>query len=319
MAVYTKITYDELIHFLELYKLDELISWNGITEGVENTNFFIETKSKKYILTIYEKRVTSKDLPFFLNLMTHLNDNKFPCPKPIYNKYHETLSSIKGKPAALFSFLYGKSIKRPSVIHCSQAGSYLSIIHESSSKFKMQRKNTLSISGWQELIKRFNDGFNLNKDTISIISEEIEFISNNWPKNLPNGIIHADLFPDNVFFDKNYISGVIDFYFACNDFFAYDIAIAINAWCFNEPNILDINKSLALLNGYEKYRKLNKDEKKFFPILARGAALRFLLTRIYDSIHLVDGALVRPKDPLEYLEKLKYHRNITSFDEYINV
>ena len=319
MAVYTKITHDDLINFLESYDLDDLITWNGITEGVENTNYFIETKSNKFILTIYEKRVTEKDLPFFLNLMTHLNENKFPCPKPIYNKEGYVLSSIKGKPSAIFSFLSGKSIDSPSTKHCKQAGSYLSIIHKESSSFSMKRKNKLSILGWRELFKKFNDKKNFSdKNLINIISEEIEFLTHNWPIDLPNGIIHADLFPDNVFFDKDNISGVIDFYFACNDFFAYDIAIAINAWCFNEINFLDKNKSSALLNGYEKHRKLNDEEKKILPILSRGASLRFLLTRIYDSINLVDGALVKPKDPEEYLKKLKYHRNVTSFNEYIN-
>ncbi|PPR79257.1 MAG: Homoserine kinase [Alphaproteobacteria bacterium MarineAlpha2_Bin1] len=319
MAVYTKITHNELINFLKLYEVGELISWNGITEGIENTNYFIETKSQKFILTIYEKRVTKKDLPFFLKLMTHLNKNKFPCPKPIHNKQGNVLNSIKGKPSALFSFLSGKSVEYPTWEHCNQAGLYLSIIHKTSSKFSMQRENKLSISGWKDLLSNFRKEVNFfDKDLINIISEELEFISYNWPENLPQGIIHADLFPDNVFFENDIISGVIDFYFACNDFFAYDLAIAINAWCFNEINFLDINKSSALLNGYQKYRKLSEEEKKILPVLARGASLRFLLTRVYDSIHLVEGALVQPKDPLEYLEKLKYHRNINSFDEYIN-
>ena len=319
MAVYTKIKTDELINFLKLYDLDELISWQGIAEGVENSNFFIETKSAKYILTIYEKRVTKTDLPFFLNLMGHLNSNQFPCPKPIFNIKGKLLNSIQDKPAALFSFLNGSSVKNPSIHHCYQAGSYLSIIHKKSSSFSMKRKNKLSAEGWKELFLKLDNRINsIDRDLFSIITEEFKYISNNWPENLPSGIIHADLFPDNVFFEDNDISGVIDFYFACNDFLAYDIAIAINAWCFNDNNNLEIHKSAALLNGYQQFRSLDKIEKQKFPILVRGAALRFLLTRTYDSIHLVDGALVKPKNPIEFLDKLKYIRNISSFEEYIN-
>ncbi len=319
MAVYTKIDKDELINFLRLYNLDELVDWKGIAEGVENSNFYIETTSKKFILTIYEKRVSKKELPFFLNLMRHLNSNLFPCPKPIYNIKGEFLNSIQGKPAALFSFLNGSSIKKPLIHNCYQVGSYLSIIHKKTLNFQMKRKNKLSTQGLKELFLKLDNRINsIDKNLLNTITEEFKFISNNWPENLPTGIIHADLFPDNVFFENNEISGVIDFYFACNDFLAYDIAIAINAWCFNSSNNLEIKKSAALLKGYQQHRLLDKIEKQQFPILMRCAALRFLLTRTYDSINQVDGALVEPKNPLEFLDKLKYIRKISSFEEYIN-
>ncbi len=300
------------------YDINHLVSWEGIAEGVENTNYFINTKNNNFILTIYEKRVRKKDLPFFINLLSHLAKNNFPCPKPISNKKGLASSILKEKPAALFSFLPGESINNPSSNNCYKAGHFLSVVHESSKNFKMQRDNKLSLLGWNDLINQFDNKINsIHENLFNIINDELIFLSDNWPKNLPSGIIHADLFPDNVFFQNDEISGVIDFYFACNDFFAYDIAITLNAWCFDEKNALDKNKSSSLINGYQKLRKLEKNEKELFPILLRGAALRFLLTRIYDLINKVDGAIVKTKNPIEYLNKLIYHKNISSFDHYV--
>ena len=317
MAVYTKITDKELSKFLENYNVGQVISCKGIAEGVENTNYLIKTLAHTYILTIYEKRVESSDLPFFLGLMDHLANLNFHCPTPIHSKNGEILNSIANKPAALISFLSGIIIDQPTEMHCYQIGESIANLHIACKNYNNQRKNSLSLLGWKKLITACRNKPNkLKLNWSEDLRSEYEFLNKCWPKNLPTGVIHADLFPDNAFFINNKLSGIIDFYFACNDFFAYDIAICINAWCFNKENQFDINNSESLINGYQKIRKLSKEEVKYMPILSRGAAFRFFLTRLYDLINHVEGALVKPKDPKEFWDILSFHQLSKTPEEY---
>ena len=317
MAVYTKITDKELAKFLENYNISQVISFQGIAEGVENTNYLIKTQESSYILTIYEKRVKSSDLPFFLGLMDHLASSNFPCPIPIHTKKGEILSFIANKPAALISFINGKIIDHPNENHCYQIGESIANLHITCKDFAKKRENSLLFDGWKKLIESCSERHSkISVDLEKKIHAEYDFLSESWPTILPTGVIHADLFTDNAFFTNDKLSGIIDFYFACNDFFAYDIAICINAWCFNNNIQFNIKNSESLINGYQKIRKLTQEEKQYMPILFRGAAFRFFLTRLYDLNNYKKGAFVKPKDPMEFWKILSYHQLPKNPKEY---
>lgn len=317
MAVYTEVSSDELLDFVAAYDIGAVVSFKGIAEGVENSNFLLQTDRSTYILTIYEKRVAAADLPFFLGLMDHLAARGIACPTPIHGRDGDALRKLTGKPAAIVSFLEGVWIRRPTPDHCSQLGAALAKMHLAGEGFRMRRRNALSVAGWRPLF----DGCAARADTLEPglrddLGRELDLLERSWPDALPAGVIHADLFPDNVFFLAGRLSGLIDFYFACNDFFAYDIAVCMNAWCFESDGTFNITKARVLLSAYRRVRPISNGELAALPLLARGAALRFLLTRLYDWLHQVDGALVRPKDPLEYWRKLLFHRSVAGPEAY---
>ena len=310
MAVYTKINLDILSNLLKKYEIGQLTSFEPIYEGVENTNYKIITSNNTYILTIFEKRVKKNDLPFFINLKNHLSKKNFQCPKPIENKIGEYIDSIKEKPCIIVSFLNGKKTSYITEENCEQLGNQISIMHNITLDLNISRENYLSQKYWREIFEGFRkfkkDKYNSLYKKINL---ELIFLKNNWPTNLASGIIHADVFQDNVFFKNGTFSGLIDFYFACNDYYAFELAICINAWCFSEK--VDINtKNLSIfLNSYQKHRKLSNNEKNSLPILLRGAAMRFLLTRLHDLIFHNSNDYVEPKDPIEYLKILEFHQN----------
>lgn len=318
MAVYTKVTLEDANEFLDkYYDLGNLVSITEITQGVENTNYIIETNNCKYILTLYEQRVSSSDIPFFIDLLVHLDKRDIVCPKPIIMKSKRYTENLNGRHAAIFSFLYGKSTINIKNEHCSLVGQTLADIHQKTVNLDIYRDNNLSFNHWSKLYKSIKYPIkdlqnNLDKEIV----KELNFLTSNWPQNLPLGIIHGDLFPDNIFFDASSLSGVIDFYFACNEFYAFDIAICINAWCFEKDNSFNITKAKHLLEGYKKFRDLSMDELYYLPILCRGSALRFLLTRIIDWQRDDKRALVIPKDPLEYFNKLRFHQSVLTVKDY---
>lgn len=317
MAVYTKLTHQEVEQFLEQYNINNFKDYKGITEGVENTNYFINTLEQDYILTIYEKRVDENDLPFFINLLSNLSENKFPCPKPIANKNNQKINKIKNKNAALVTFLNGQSKNKITSDECFEIGKITAQLHEITKKFNVSRKNNLSIESWQNIFeKTIKQKIDLDETIIKKTKNYLNFLKDNWPKNLPQGIIHADLFPDNIFFTNNKVSGIIDFYFACNDFFAYEIAICINSICFDNNSTFNMTKAKNLIDGYSSVRTLSEDEKKYLPILSMGAAMRFFLTRLYDFYHTDNKADVKIKDPFEYFKKIEFHSTIKNFNEY---
>ncbi|WP_313615890.1 homoserine kinase [Agrobacterium sp.] len=317
MAVYTDITEDDLKTFLEAYDAGQLTSYKGIAEGVENSNFLLHTTQSPLILTLYEKRVEKSDLPFFLGLMHHLADKGLSCPLPLPRNDGELLGELSGRPAALISFLEGMWLRKPEAKHCREVGKALAAMHLAGEGFDIKRPNALSVEGWKVLWEKSRERADevetgLQKE----IQPEIEFLAANWPTDLPAGVIHADLFQDNVFFLGDELSGLIDFYFACNDFLAYDVSICLNAWCFEKDGAYNVTKGKALLEGYQSVRPLSADELNALPLLARGSALRFFLTRLYDWLTTPEGALVVKKDPIEYLRKLRFHRSIDNVAEY---
>ena len=317
MAVYTEITDDELTTFVSDYDIGRIVSLKGIAEGVENSNYLLQTDRTNYILTIYERRVAEEDLPFFLGLMDHLAGRDFPCPTPIHGRDGAALRRLAGKPAAIVSFLAGLSVRRPTTDHCAQLGAALAQMHLAGAGFPVRRDNALSEPSWRPLFEGSrNRADTLEPGLADLIAQELTAIEQEWPRDLPNGVIHADLFPDNVFFLDNRLSGFIDFYFACNDFYAYDVAVCLNAWCFETDGGFNITKARALLTAYRRQRPTTPAELAALPLLARGAALRFLLTRLHDWLNQVPGALVRPKDPLEYWRKLMFHRGVTDPSAY---
>ena len=317
MAVYTKLEHQEVRQFLEQYNINNFKDYKGITEGVENTNYLIKTSEQDYILTIYEKRVDENDLPFFIKLLSYLSENKFPCPKPIANKNNEKINRIKNKNAALVTFLNGQSKNKITSEECFEIGKITAQLHEITKKFDINRKNNLSIENWDSIFeKTIKQKIDLDESIIKKTKDYLNFLKDKWPKNLPQGIIHADLFPDNIFFTNNKVSGIIDFYFACNDFFAYEIAICINSLCFDNNSTFNMTKAKNLIDGYTSIRTLSEDEKKYLPILSMGAAMRFFLTRLYDFYHTDNKADVKIKDPFEYLKKIEFHSTIKNFNEY---
>ena len=316
MAVYTKINTKEIKYIEKNYNIGKIIDFTGIKKGIENTNYLIKTKNKKFILTIFERRVQKKDLPFFMNLMFGLSKLKIKCPEPIKNIKNKHLFKIKNKSACLVSFLKGKDKKQLNYKDCFIVGKNIAKLHLASKKLKLFRKNSLSVDSWSPLFKKINKDYKSSK---KLMKSELKYIKKNWPKNLPSGIIHADIFVDNIFFYKKKFYGFIDFYFSARDYLAYELAICINALCFNKKNKiykLDKKKSSKLIKGYQSIKKLTKSEKKNLNILCRGSALRYLLTRSYDYINTPKNALIKIKDPKEYIQKLNYHRNLNSFKDY---
>ena len=317
MAVYTDVGEEELAKFLASYDLGALMSFKGIAEGVENTNFLLHTERGYFILTLYEKRVAAADLPFFIGLMEHLAARGITCPQPVKNRKGNALGELAGRPAMIVTFLEGVWLRRPNAQHCTALGRAMAELHQAGASFKLRRENALGIDGWKNLARSATPRADeVAPGLAQLILEELAHLEKNWPRTLPAGIIHADLFPDNVFFLGDRLSGLIDFYFACNDLLAYDIAICLNAWCFEIDGSFNVTKGRALLAGYNGVRKLEKREAEALPLLARGASLRILLTRTIDWLNVPAGALVRPKDPLEYLKKLRFHQRIDHARDY---
>ncbi len=317
MAVYTEVPDDALAAFVASYGLGEITSFKGIAEGVENSNYFLQTVAGRYILTLYEKRVAREDLPFFVGLVEHLARAAFPCPLPVRDLEGEAIRELCGRPAAVFTFLDGMWVRRPKPVHCEYVGRTLARLHLAGAGFELTRQNALGPAGWPGLFDQFREEADgIVPGLRDLISGEVNVLARDWPAGLPSGVIHADLFPDNIFFLRGDVSGVIDFYFACNDAFGYDLAICLNAWCFEPDYAFNVTKGQALLRGYESVRPLTVDEREAMPLLARGAALRFLLTRAYDWLHTSDDALVHPKDPMEYARRLRFHQSIRSPGEY---
>ena len=317
MAVYTEVSDEDLGAFLEAYDLGEVTAFKGIAEGVENSNYLLRAAAGSYILTLYEKRVSREDLPYFLGLMEHLAAKGIDCPLPVKGRDGNPLRELCGRPAAVITFLDGLSVRRMLPQHCQLLGAALAEMHIAGADFAGHRPNDLSVAGWRPLFEASEGRADeVRPGLAEALEAELRHLEDNWPEGLPDGVVHADCFPDNVFFLGKQLSGVIDFYFACNDALAYDIAICLNAWCFEVDNSFNITKARALLRAYAALRPFTDQEFKALPILARGAALRFLLTRIYDWGNTSADALVKPKDPMEYVRKLRFHRNVASAREY---
>lgn len=317
MAVYTEVSDAALTAFLEEYDLGSLLSYKGIAEGVENSNFFLHTTSGSYILTLYEKRVREADLPFFLNLKGHLFRRGIACPQPIRNRKDTALGRLCGRPAAIVSFLEGVSVSHPGIGHCRALGQALAGLHAAGRDFSMSRPNALSVESWGALFAQAE----AQADTVAPglaarARADLAFLAETWPHGLPGGVIHADLFTDNVLFIGDALSGLIDFYFACTDAFAYDLAICLNAWCFDADGAYHRDMGAAMIAGYAAARPLEPAEVAALPVLARGAAMRFMLTRLVDWLNVPPGALVRPKDPLEYDRRLAFHRKAGGAGDY---
>ncbi|TNE41243.1 MAG: homoserine kinase [Alphaproteobacteria bacterium] len=309
MAVYTQVSDQELNGFLSSYDVGNVLSFKGIAEGVENSNFLLRTSKASFILTLYEKRVHEEDLPFFLGLMNHMATRGVSCPLPVAAQDGRFYRTLNGRPAALITFLDGVSVKVPNAAQCEAAGAALANFHLASADFELTRANSLGIQDWRPLYNKCAPEANAVVPGMrALIAEELTALEEDWPEGLPQGVIHADLFPDNVFFLDDRLSGIIDFYFACNDSFAYDLSVTLNAWCFDDTQQFEPDKARALLCGYDSVRQLTREERKALPLLSRGSAMRFLLTRLHDWIFHPDGALVDPKDPKEFLARLEFHR-----------
>ena len=320
MAVYTKLDEKDINNILSNYSIGKLNSFKGIEEGIENTNYYLLVEREKYILTIYEKRVNSNDLPFFSDLMAGLNHKNFKCPFPIVNNDNKTISDFDGKKLMIVSFLEGKAKQVLTPNDCKLVGREVAKMHEITNGFNIRRNNDLSIISWRKLFNSVKDQcVQINKDLPKLIETNLADVEKNWPKNLPSGIIHADLFSDNIFFQNEKFNGFIDFYFSCNDYYAFEIAICFNALCFDgSQNNLSFNvtKAKNFINGYNSIRELTENEKKNIKTLSQGAALRFLLTRVFDSLNAIEGAIVKVKDPIEYLKRLEFHKNSKNFEDY---
>jgi len=320
MAVYTKFQKENIEEILSNYAIGKLNSFKGIQEGIENTNYFLLVDNKKYILTIYEKRVKSEDLPFFSELMTSLNKASVRCPIPIVNKQKKSITDYNGKKLMIVTYLEGKAKKILTPQNCKSVGIEVAKMHEITKNFKIKRKNNLSINSWRKLFSSVKkECSKIHQDLPKLIESNLNDVEKNWPHDLPKGIIHADLFSDNIFFNNNEFSGLIDFYFSCEDFYAFEIAICFNALCFDGvPKNLSFNvtKAKNFIDGYNSIKKLTDDEKGNIKVLSQGAALRFLLTRVFDALNTVDGAIVKVKDPMEYLKRLEFHKNSKNFEDY---
>ncbi|MCH7693820.1 MAG: homoserine kinase [Proteobacteria bacterium] len=311
MAVYTEVTDEELTAFVAEYEIGEPLSCKGIAEGIENSNYLLAAEGGTYILTLYEKRVDGADLPFFLGLMEHLGARGVPCPTPLKGRDGQMLRSLCGRPAAIVTFLDGMWPRRITPEHCAHLGEAMAHMHLAGRDFHLGRANALSVDGWRPLLDASAArAEEVRPGLAEDLGAELDDLERHWPAGLPSGVIHADLFPDNVFFLADHLSGIIDFYFACSDFFAYDLAICLNAWCFETDGSFNITKARHMLTAYRKVRDFSADELDALPLLARGSAMRFLLTRLYDWLNTPPGALVTPKDPLEYMKKLEFHRGV---------
>ena len=316
MAVYTEVSEEELDAFIAGYDIGAVLSLKGIAEGVENSNYLLHAERGFYILTLYEKRVNEAELPFFLDLLEHLAGRGVTCPQPVKNRQGRALGPRAARPAAIVVFLHGMWIRNPDARQCAAVGEALAKLHRAGADFPMRRENALSLAGWTNLFESVHARADqVVPDLSAAIDAELKHLHAAWPRTLPTGVIHADLFPDNVFFLGGKLSGLIDFYFACTDAFAYDLAITLNAWCFEPDGAFNITKGLAMINGYERVRRLDDAEVAALPTLARGASLRFLLTRLVDWLNVPEGALVRPKDPMEYVRRLRFYQSILSARE----
>ncbi len=320
MAVYTKLSLGELEQFFSKYHLGKLLNYKEIKEGIENTNYFIQTEKGKFILTLYEKRVDEKDLPFFISLMKNLFNKNFPAPEPIINKNGNYISEILGKKAAVVSFLNGTSKKTLNPNDCFEVGVNTAKLHSITKDLAGKRENRLSVNSWRKIYNKVKDDCSkIDRDLPKIIEKNLDEIEEKWPKDIPSGIIHADLFPDNIFFKNSKLSGIIDYYFSCNDFYAFEIAICLNALCFEgikENLSFNVTKAKKFIDGYSNIRKLTEEEKKSLKILCQGAAIRFLLTRVFDYLNLIEGAIVKIKDPVEYLKRLEFHNSVKNYQDY---
>ncbi|OFX07798.1 MAG: homoserine kinase [Alphaproteobacteria bacterium RIFOXYD12_FULL_60_8] len=317
MAVYTDISDEDLDAFIAQYDVGAVTAIKGIAEGVENSNYLLQTDTGTFILTLYEKRVNPAELPFFLGLMDHLAARGIACPTPVHGRDGVALRPLSGRPAAMVTFLQGRSPHTITNNHCARLGEALAALHRAGEGFAKTRLNDLSVTGWRPLFEKSQSRADsvipgLSAEIISALAR----VEAAWPTDLPVGVIHADLFPDNVFFKGEACSGLIDFYFACTDFFAYDVAICLNAWCFERDGSFNITKAHLMLSSYRKVRPLTRAEMDALPLLAQGAALRFLLTRLYDWLNTPPGALVQPKNPMEYLKKLRFHSHVKGPGEY---
>ena len=317
MAVYTEVPDGELATFIADYDIGVAVSCKGIAEGVENSNFLLHTERGSFILTLYEKRAKPEDLPFFIGLMEHLAAKGLNCPTPIKDRQGRSLKSLCGRPAAIISFLEGMWPRRPNERHCQLLGEALADLHLKGRDFPMRRANDLSLEGWRKLVQATAARADEVQPGLRVLIEaEIANLNDKWPRDLDIGVIHADLFPDNVFFLGDRLSGLIDFYFACTDFLAYDLSVCLNAWCFEGDGSFNVTKAKQLIQGYHQHRPIPTAELQAMPILARGSALRFLLTRLYDWLNHPEGAFVKPKDPLEYARKLRFHQATKSVGAY---
>ncbi|HPG02545.1 MAG: homoserine kinase [Hyphomicrobiales bacterium] len=317
MAVYTDVSGEDLAAFLADYDLGAMLSLKGIAEGVENSNYLLHTESGYFILTLYEKRVAEADLPFFIGLMQHLAARGLNCPLPVKNRLGDALGRLAGRPAAIVTYLDGMWPRRQNAKQCAAVGEADALLHIDGEGFALKRPNALSIEAWRPLYESAaSRADSVQPGLAAFIEKELGWLEANWPRGLPEGVIHADLFPDNVFFLGEKLSGLIDFYFACNDAFAYDLAICVNAWCFEPDASFNITKGRAMIENYRRRRPLKAEEIDAFPALARGAAMRFLLTRLVDWLNVPPGALVKPKDPLEYFRKLRFHAQASSIRDY---
>ena len=321
MAVYTKISKKDISIINSKFNIEKVISFHGIKKGIENTNYLLKSKNKKYILTIFEKRVSKIEIPFFMKLMDVLNSSKINCPKPLKTKNKKYLIKLKNKSACIVSFLEGKDKKLLKPIDCLTIGRSIARMHLITKKIKLNRKNSMGIDNLYPLLNNIKFKSKQNSNLKVFLKNNLKNINKNWPKNLPKGIIHGDLFIDNIFFKKNKLSGIIDFYFAANDYFMYEIAICINALCFDYKKkkfLMNKQKIKSLIKGYESIKKLSLKEKNSLNILCRGAAIRYLLTRLYDFSNTPKTALIKIKDPAEYYQKLLTHNNLSSFKDYVN-
>jgi len=320
MAVYTRLSENELNEFFSKYNLGKLLNYKEIKEGIENTNYLIQTEKGKFILTLYEKRIDEKDLPFFMSLMRNLFDKKFPSPEPIINKNGNYISEILGKKAAVVSFLDGSSKRNLTPKNCYEIGMYTAKLHLITKGLAGKRENKLSVNSWRKIYNKVKkDCAKIHPNLAEVVEKNLDEIEKKWPNKIPSGIIHADLFPDNIFFKNNNLSGIIDFYFSCNDYYAFEIAVCLNALCFEgvkENLSFNVTKAKKFIDGYSEIRKLEEKEKESLKILCKGAAIRFLLTRVFDYINLTEGAIVKIKDPIEYLKRLEFHNSVKNYKDY---
>jgi homoserine kinase type II len=292
------------------------LSFKGIAEGIENSNFYLQTDRGAFILTLYEKRVHAEDLPFFIGLMEHLAERGVQCPLPVKTRDGRALMSLNRRNAAIVTFLTGIALRRPDAVHCASAARALAGLHKAQNGFSLTRRNALGPSGWRPLAEAIHGADAIEDGLTALINTALDGLIAGWPTDLPAGVIHADYFPDNVLFVGNDVGGVIDFYFACNDAFVYDLAIMLNSWCFELDGSYNITKGQAVINAYRQQRQLSDEEIAALPVLMRGAALRFLLTRTFDWLNPDPNALVRPKDPREYSKKLRFHNKVKHAREY---
>lgn len=317
MAVYTDLSDEDLAALLADYDLGRALAFKGIAEGVENSNFLLETEAARFILTIFEKRTKREDLPFFMDVMETLAAKGVPAPRPMRTKAGALLAEARGKACAIITYLTGVSPKKPNVAQCRAVGVKLAQMHQALADFKGRRANALSVSAWRPLIApRLALADQLRPHLAADIEADLAALGSVWPQGLPQGVIHADLFPDNTLFLGDEAKGLIDFYFACTDALAYDLAVCLNAWCFEPRGAFNLTKGQAMIAGYESVRRLSAEERAALPVLARGAAMRFFATRLADWAETPAGALVRPKDPLEYADKLAFHRGAKGVADY---